>query len=86
MPIMKQRFGSTHDGRLVDCYTLTNEAGMAAKIMTYGGILVSLQVPDRQGRFADVVLGFDTLAPYLGEHPYFGGIIGRYVLPGANFI
>ena len=78
MPITRQPLGSTHDGRPVDGYMLTNDAGMAAKIITYGGILMSLQVPDRHGRLTDVVLGFDTLAPYLGEHPYFGAIIGRY--------
>jgi aldose 1-epimerase len=78
MPITRQPLGSTHDGRPVDGYTLANDAGMAAKIMTYGGILMSLQVPDRHGRLTDVVLGFDTLTPYLGEHPYFGAIIGRY--------
>jgi len=78
MPVAKQKIGSTHDGQVVDCYTLTSETGMAAKIMTYGGILMSLHVPDRQGRLGDVVLGFDTLEPYLGDHPYFGALIGRY--------
>jgi aldose 1-epimerase len=78
MPVTKQRLGSTHDGQVVDCYTLTSETGMTARIMTYGGILMALRVPDRQGCLDDVVLGFDTLAPYLGEHPYFGALIGRY--------
>lgn len=78
MPATKQCIGSTHDGHTVDCYTLTNDTGMTAKIMTYGGILLSLHVPDRQGRLEDVVLGFDTLEPYLGDHPYFGALIGRY--------
>lgn len=78
MPILKQHFGSTHDGQPIDCYTLTNRNGLEARIMTYGGILVSLRIPDRQGALADVVLGFDSLAPYLSEHPYFGALIGRY--------
>jgi aldose 1-epimerase len=78
MPILKQYFGSTHDGQSIDCYILTNDSGLEARIMTYGGILVSLRIPDRQGALADVVLGFDSLAPYLSEHPYFGALIGRY--------
>jgi aldose 1-epimerase len=78
MPILKQYFGSTHDGRPIDCYTLVNRNGLEARIMTYGGILVSLRIPDRQGALADVVLGFDNPAPYLSEHPYFGALIGRY--------
>ncbi|MDD5577774.1 MAG: galactose mutarotase [Methylobacter sp.] len=78
MPIQKQYFGSTHDGQVVDCYTLTNPNGLEAHIMTYGGILVSLRIPDRHGELADIVLGFDSLAPYLAEHPYFGALIGRY--------
>ncbi|EEF24768.1 aldose-1-epimerase, putative [Ricinus communis] len=60
---------------------------MEIRIMTYGGTLLSLRVPDRDGRLADVVLGFDSLAPYLGEHPYLGGIIGRYAnrIAGGSF-
>jgi aldose 1-epimerase len=55
--------------------------------MTYGGILVSLRVPDRSGIFADVTLGFDDLTPYLAEHPYFGCVIGRYAnrIAGGTF-
>ncbi len=68
----------TVDGRGVDLYTLTNVHGLEAKIMSYGGIVVSLRVPDRRGAFDDVVLGFDTLAAYLKSTPYFGALIGRY--------
>jgi aldose 1-epimerase len=59
-------------------YTLTNTNGIIAKITNFGGILVSLEVPDRNGTLADVTLGFDKLDGYLGEHPYFGAIVGRY--------
>jgi aldose 1-epimerase len=78
MSIKKAPFGRTADGTAVDIYTLTNKAGLEARIMTYGAILVSLKVPDRKGALADVNLGFDTLDGYLGTHPYFGAIIGRY--------
>lgn len=59
-------------------YTLRNACGLEARITNYGGILVSLMVPDRNGDFRDVVLGFDNLEGYLNEHPYFGATIGRY--------
>lgn len=77
MPVLSQAFGQLPDGRQVNCYTLTN-AGLEARILDYGGILQSLLVPDRYSNLTDVVLGFDTLQPYLGKHPYFGALIGRY--------
>ncbi|HYA48470.1 MAG TPA: aldose epimerase family protein, partial [Burkholderiales bacterium] len=76
--VTKEPFGTLPDGTPVDLFTLTNRHGLEARITTYGGILVSLRVPDRSGRLDDVVLGFDGLAGYLGGHPYFGAIIGRY--------
>jgi aldose 1-epimerase len=78
MDVKKEAFGRLADGTAVDIYTLTNRAGIEARITTYGAILVSLKLPDRTGAFADVNLGFDGLAGYLGTHPYFGAIIGRY--------
>lgn len=78
MSINRKPFGILPDGRGVDCYTLTGVNGVEARILTYGGILQSLYTPDRDGRLADVVLGFDSLGPYLDEHPYFGALIGRY--------
>ncbi len=78
MDVKKEAFGNLADGTAVDIYTLTNRAGIEARITTYGAILVSLKLPDRTGVFADVNLGFDGLAGYLGTHPYFGAIIGRY--------
>jgi len=75
---MKQAYGSTPDGTAVDLYTLTNANGVQAQITNFGGIVTSLLVPDRAGRLGDVVLGFDSLDVYLGKHPYFGAICGRY--------
>ena len=71
-------FGRLVDGTAVDIYTLTNKSGIEARVMTYGATLVSLRLPDRNGAFADVNLGFDDLEGYLGTHPYFGVIVGRY--------
>jgi aldose 1-epimerase len=76
--IGKQAFGKTPDGTPVEIYTLTNDQGVEARIMTYGGIVVSLEVPDRNGRLGDVVLGYDNLKGYLKDNPYFGALIGRY--------
>jgi aldose 1-epimerase len=80
-------FGRTQSGLAIDLYTLRNGAGLDASIMTYGGTLVSLSAPDRDGRAVDVVLGFDDLPPYLGSHPYFGCIVGRYAnrIAGGTF-
>jgi aldose 1-epimerase len=66
------------DDRSVELYLLSSSNGFEARIATYGGTLVSLRVPDRAGVCGDVVLGFDSLAPYLGDHPYFGSLIGRH--------
>jgi aldose 1-epimerase len=75
--ITKEPFGSTSEGP-VDLYTLTNSRGMEVKIMTYGGIIQSVKVPDRRGRAANVTLGFDNLQDYVERSPYFGCITGRY--------
>ena len=85
--VTSQVWGETAAGEEVQLFTLTNEKGVEARIMNYGGILVSLKAPDRTGAIADVVLGFDTLAPYLGKHPHFGCITGRYAnrIGGASF-
>jgi aldose 1-epimerase len=76
--VTKQSFGKTDSGENIDLYTLRNIHGVEAKITNYGGIVVSLKVPDRSGKFDDVVLGFNGLADYLKPHPYFGALIGRY--------
>ncbi|HEV8486697.1 MAG TPA: aldose epimerase family protein [Blastocatellia bacterium] len=75
--ISKQSFG-TANGQAVDLFTLTNAKGVEARIMTYGGVVVSLKVPDRQGKLGDVVLGYESLDGYLKNSAYFGAIVGRY--------
>ena len=75
--ITKQPFG-TADGKPVEIYTLTNSKGMEARIITYGGTVVSLRVPDRNGKLGDVVLGYDSLADYQRATNYIGTLIGRY--------
>jgi aldose 1-epimerase len=75
--IVKTPFGKTKDGTPVDLYTLTNSSGMTVKIMTLGGIITEILVPDRDGKMDDVALGFDNLEGYLGGHPFFGCITGR---------
>lgn len=77
--ITRTSFGKTADGQSVDIYTLRNLHGMEARITNYGGIVVSLTAPDRQGKLADVVLGYNDLESYLKPpFPYFGAIVGRY--------
>ena len=77
--VTKQSYGKTAAGENVDLYTLRNSKGVEAKITNYGGILVSLKVPDRNGKFDDVVLGFNDLESYLTKNdPYMGALIGRY--------
>jgi aldose 1-epimerase len=82
--IKKEAFGKTTEGKPVDVYTLTNSHGLEARVMNFGGILLSLRVPDRNGKLDDVVLGFDSLAPYFTNGPNFGSIIGRYANRIAN--
>lgn len=76
--VTKAPFGRLPDGTPVEIYTLKNANGMEARICTYGGIVVSLTAPDRNGRFADVVLGYDDLDGYVTNNPYFGCLVGRY--------
>lgn len=76
--ISKESFGKLPDGQEADLYTLTNANGMTVNITNYGGIITKLTAPDKKGEFADVVLGFDSLAPYLAGHPFFGALVGRY--------
>jgi len=80
-------FGTAPDGQAITLYSLTNAHGLRARIMTYGAIVVSLEVPDRDGNRADIVLGYDDLAGYVADNPYFGAIVGRYGnrIAGARF-
>jgi len=77
--VKREVFGKTPDGAVVEIFTLKNAHGMEVRAMTYGGIITSLRVPDRDGRFDDVVLGYDNLDGYIENNsPYFGAIVGRY--------
>jgi aldose 1-epimerase len=81
--ITSEPFGSTSEGTVLR-YTLTNARGMRIRVLTYGGIIQTIEVPDRHGRLANVALGFDNLADYVDHSPYFGAIIGRYANRIAN--
>ena len=74
----KSSFGKSPDGEPVDLYVLTNKNGVEAAISTYGGVVVSLKVPDRSDKLGDVVLGFDSVDGYVSDKSYFGALIGRY--------
>jgi aldose 1-epimerase len=74
----RQPFGQTKDGTAVSIFTLRNSKGAEARISNYGGLVISLKVPDRNGKLGDVVLGYDNLADYIKNSPYFGAMIGRY--------
>ncbi len=71
-------------GTIIEEYTLTNADGLAASILSYGGILASLRVPDREGALGDVTLGFDSPDAYRQTHPYFGALVGRYANRVSN--
>jgi aldose 1-epimerase len=76
--IEKNHFGKTIDDDDVDQYILSNKKGMEISIITYGGIITSWTAPDKNGDYKDIVLGYNTLAEYETETPYFGALIGRY--------
>lgn len=76
--VTSQPYGTTADGIAVEEYTLTNANGMEVKLITYGGTITSIRVPDKDGNMENVVLGFDNLAEYETRSPFFGAIIGRY--------
>ena len=74
----RSEFGRLPGGEKVDAFTLRNARGVEARVIGFGGAIVSLRVPDRAGRMGDVVLGYDSLAGYLADDAYFGSLIGRY--------
>ncbi len=76
--VTKGNYGALPDGRTADLYTLTNANGLKATLTNYGAILVSMEVPDRDGKLADVTLGYDTLEGWLSNTSYFGSTVGRY--------
>lgn len=78
MPVQSAPFGSLPDGREVTQFIFRNSKGMEVRLINYGGIITHLFAPDRDGNVADVVMGFDELAPYLTDSPYFGALIGRF--------
>jgi aldose 1-epimerase len=79
--------GQLPSGESVEAWMLTGSGGLQLEVITYGGIVTRLLAPDREGRFADIVLGFRELESYLAGHPYFGAIIGRVAgrIAGARF-
>ena len=74
----KKAFGKTPDGQPLDLYVLTAKGGAEASITNYGGAVVSLKVPDRNGKLADVVLGYDNADGYVNDKSFFGALVGRY--------
>jgi aldose 1-epimerase len=78
MSIQQTRFGRMEDGKEVELFTLKSDRGLVAKIANYGGRITELHVPDRSGKTQSIVLGFETLEPYLQRPTYFGCIAGRY--------
>src|SRR6185312_8635725 len=94
MDIKTREFGKLPTGETVEEFSLTNSRGLTLKLITYGATITELHVPDRHGVMADVVLGFNDLAGYLGNHPYFGCTAGRvsgritggkFTLDGRNY-
>ncbi len=84
MNIETSSFGKTPDGDTVTLYTCTNDNGLVLKMIDYGAIVVSLDVPDRDGKMANVTLGFNDLPSYVERHPYFGATVGRFCNRIAN--
>lgn len=88
MNAQQESYGKMPDGTPVELYTLVNANGLKAKIINYGAILVSLEVPDRNGKLADVTLGYNSLDDYLKRGGLFGAVVGRYAnrIGGAKFV
>jgi len=78
LAVTRAPFATMPDGAEIDVYTLTNENGIKIRVINYGAIVLSIETPDVNGDFADIVLGYDTLASYLEATPYFGAVVGRY--------
>ena len=84
MTISVEDFGQTKSGENVSLFCLTNSHGNVIKLTNYGAILVSVEVPDTDGKRANVNLGYTSLSGYLERHPYFGSIVGRFCNRIAN--
>ena len=77
--VTRAPFGTMPDGTPIEVFTIANARGVEVRAIEFGAIIVSLTTPDRSGRSADVVLGYDTLADYVSKNtPYLGGVVGRY--------
>lgn len=76
--ILKEAWGQLPDGQKVSLFTLKNAKGMEVKISDYGGLITHWTAPDKDGKYEDVVLGYDSLAGYLKASPFFGALVGRY--------
>ncbi len=87
MTLRKQPYGRLSNGTAVEKYTLATTRGITAELLSYGGILTSLTMPDRRGRTANVTLGFDELQSYESRSPYFGALVGRFAnrIAGGSF-
>lgn len=85
--VARSPFGRLPGGKAVDVFTLRNATGVEIRVIPFGGAIVSVRTPDRDGRFADVVLGYDDLAGYRGDDAYLGAVIGRYAnrIRGGRF-
>lgn len=78
MEIQRKPYATTREGTQVDIYTLKSSTGVSVGVITYGCIITSVQTPDRDGKTGEITLGFDSLEGYLGRHPYFGALVGRF--------
>ena len=78
MSTSEEFYGKTAAGQNIDLYTMTNSNGLKVKIITFGGYVTSLQVPDNNGKSADIVLGYDSLEQYVNDSAYLGALVGRY--------
>ena len=78
MELERQSYGRTPEGREIEIFSLKNSAGVSVGVITYGCIITSVQTPDRNGKTGEITLGFDSLEGYLGPHPYFGALVGRF--------
>ena len=85
--VTRAPFGRTPDGQPVESFTLTNARGLEVRAITFGDIIISVRVPDRDGRLGDVVLGHDDVEGYLAKSAYLGALVGRYAnrIAGGRF-
>jgi len=88
MTLQRKPYGRLSDGTAVEKFSLSTARGLTAELLSYGGILASLAMPDRRGRVANITLGFDALEGYLARSPYFGALLGRFAnrIAGGEFV